>query len=116
VPLSAQAIALIKALPKIDGNSYLFPGDRDKKPLSDMTLTAITRRMNETEATRRPSGLTPPTAHRLSPMVSAPPSATGRQKSGTTHEKWQSMRLPIVCLTEWKQPITGARCWNAAPP
>ncbi len=49
VPLSDQAIRLIKALPKINGNKYLFPGDRDKKPLSDMTLTAVVRRMNESE-------------------------------------------------------------------
>ena len=49
VPLSAQAVELIKALPKIDGNPYLFPGDRDRKPLSDMTLTAVTRRMNESD-------------------------------------------------------------------
>ena len=49
VPLSTQAVELIHALPKIDGNPYLFPGDRDKKPLSDMTLTAVTRRMNESD-------------------------------------------------------------------
>ena len=52
VPLSDQAIALIKALPKIDGNEYLFPGDRARKPLSDMTLTAIIRRMNKGEKPR----------------------------------------------------------------
>lgn len=50
VPLSDQVVSLIKSLPKIDGNTYLFPGDRDKKPLSDMTLTAIVRRMNRTES------------------------------------------------------------------
>lgn len=49
VSLSEQAIALIKAQPKIDDNPYLFPGDRDKKPLSDMTLTAVIRRMNESD-------------------------------------------------------------------
>lgn len=49
VPLSEQAIQLIKALPKIGGSDYLFPGDRDKKPLSDMTLTAVIRRMNESD-------------------------------------------------------------------
>lgn len=54
VPLSEQAISLIKALPKIDGNDYLFPGDRDKKPLSDMTLTAVVRRMNESEDEKTP--------------------------------------------------------------
>ena len=52
VPLSDQAIALIKALPKIDGSDYLFPGERARKPLSDMTLTAIIRRMNKGEKPR----------------------------------------------------------------
>lgn len=49
VPLSRQAIALIEALPKIEDCPYLFPGPRDQKPLSDMTLTAVVRRMNTTE-------------------------------------------------------------------
>lgn len=54
VPLSDQAIALLKALPRIDGNEYLFPGDRDKKPLSDMTLTAVVRRLNTTKDNQPP--------------------------------------------------------------
>ena len=49
VPLSTQAGALIKALPKFEENEYLFPSPRDLKPLSDMTLTAVVRRMNTTE-------------------------------------------------------------------
>ena len=47
VPLSKQALKLLQALPKIVGNDYLFPGERDKKPLSDMTLSAIIRNFNE---------------------------------------------------------------------
>ena len=49
VPLSRQAVKLLQALPKIVGNDYLFPGERDKKPLSDMTLSAIIRNFNETK-------------------------------------------------------------------
>ncbi len=49
VPLSDQVITLLQALPRVEGNDYLFPGDRDKKPLSDMTLTAVVRRLNATE-------------------------------------------------------------------
>jgi integrase len=47
VPLSAGAIAIVKALPKIDNNDYLFPSVQHGKAISDMTLTAVIRRMNE---------------------------------------------------------------------
>lgn len=49
VPLSTQTVALIKALPRIKNNEYLFPSPRDLKPLSDMALAEVVRRMNATE-------------------------------------------------------------------
>ena len=45
VPLSKQAIAVLKAQPRIAGTDLVFPGKKDNKPLSDMALTALTRRM-----------------------------------------------------------------------
>ncbi|WP_428417582.1 tyrosine-type recombinase/integrase [Methylibium sp.] len=45
VPLSKPAVRLLKALPRLDGCDLVFPGSRGK-PLSDMTLTAILRRMD----------------------------------------------------------------------
>jgi integrase len=44
VPLSSAAVALLKALPRMAGTSLIFPGTK-RKPLSDMTLTAVMRRM-----------------------------------------------------------------------
>ncbi len=44
VPLSAQAVALLNALPRIEGVDFVFPAPRNG-PLSDMTLTAVLRRM-----------------------------------------------------------------------
>lgn len=49
VPLSAQSVALLKSLPK-DGD-LLFPGIRENKPLSDMSLTAVLRRMKSVSIT-----------------------------------------------------------------
>lgn len=46
VPLSDAAIALLKALPRIDGSNYLFPNTKGA-PLSDMTLTQVLRRMGK---------------------------------------------------------------------
>jgi len=44
VPLSAHAVKLLKALPRIKDNNLLFPAPRGSL-LSDMTLTAVLRRM-----------------------------------------------------------------------
>ncbi len=43
VPLSARALAILaeaKAL-KREGDDYVFPGTKDNKPLSDMTLSKL---------------------------------------------------------------------------
>lgn len=45
VPLSAAAVALIKSMPQIDGTDLIFPGTKGQA-LSDMSLTAVIRRMN----------------------------------------------------------------------
>jgi integrase len=44
VPLSAQAVELLEALPRFEGVDLVFPG-KSGKPLSDMTLTAVLRRL-----------------------------------------------------------------------
>lgn len=44
VPLSAEAVALLQALPRFKGVDLVFVGMKNK-PLSDMTLTAALRRM-----------------------------------------------------------------------
>lgn len=44
VPLSAPALALLTSLPRVKGTELLFPSSK-KTPLSDMTLTAVLRRM-----------------------------------------------------------------------
>lgn len=46
VPLTAQAVALLKALPRDLGSPYVFPAVRGGM-LSDMALSACMRRMNE---------------------------------------------------------------------
>jgi len=44
VPLSPPAIKLLKALPRLQGSPYVFAAPRGG-PLSDMSLSAVTRRM-----------------------------------------------------------------------
>jgi Phage integrase family. len=50
VALSAAAIQLLKALPRFDGPDLLLPGGKNN-PLSDMTLTAVLRRMGRSDIT-----------------------------------------------------------------
>ncbi|MEZ0468260.1 tyrosine-type recombinase/integrase [Phaeobacter sp. SYSU ZJ3003] len=45
VPLSPAAISLLKQLPRLEGTDVVFPGTKGQ-PLSDMSLTAVIRRMN----------------------------------------------------------------------
>ncbi len=44
VPLSRQAVALLKSLPRLEGCAYVFPS-QNLTSLSDMTLSAVMRRM-----------------------------------------------------------------------
>ena len=45
VPLSPRALAILNELPRLDGGEFVFPGMRAGRPLSDMSLTAVLRRM-----------------------------------------------------------------------
>lgn len=51
VPLSADAVALLTALPRLDGNPLVFPAARGGQ-LSDMTLSATMKRMHESEVAK----------------------------------------------------------------
>jgi integrase len=64
IPLSDAALALLDDLPAVEGVDYLFPGERAKKPLSDMSLSAVTRRMNEGE---KPAWIEPQTGAQVVP-------------------------------------------------
>ena len=43
VPLSDAAMAVLEALPRIDGNAFVFPGARYGRPLSNMALLKVMR-------------------------------------------------------------------------
>ncbi|WP_243856657.1 site-specific integrase [Paraburkholderia sp. BL6665CI2N2] len=51
VPLSARAIEIIKAQEAIRQNDYVFPGARYGKPLSNMAMLELLRRMGRTDIT-----------------------------------------------------------------
>ncbi|MBX5147179.1 tyrosine-type recombinase/integrase [Rhizobium lentis] len=45
IPLSEAAIALLKALPRVKGNPYVFPGAHEGKHLSNMAMLELVRGM-----------------------------------------------------------------------
>ena len=50
IPLSDAALKLLAALPRLDGSELIFPNGKGT-PLSDMTLTAVLRRMERGDIT-----------------------------------------------------------------
>ncbi len=51
VPLSDAAVKLLKALPRVDDGVLVFPSSKVGRPISDMTLTAVLRRMDRVNVT-----------------------------------------------------------------
>lgn len=45
VPLSEPALAVLRSVPRIEGNEFVFPGARHGKPLSSMALLQLMRGM-----------------------------------------------------------------------
>ncbi len=51
VPLSEAALDVLKQVPQVDDESLVFPGMRAHRPLSDMTMTAVLKRMKHGDLT-----------------------------------------------------------------
>lgn len=63
VPLSVQAVELLRALPAGEPDDFVFPGEKKGRPLSDMTLSAAVRRRNEKEIKWKDAGGEPIVPH-----------------------------------------------------
>ncbi|MCY1128025.1 integrase arm-type DNA-binding domain-containing protein [Frigidibacter sp. RF13] len=55
VPLTEEALALLKALPRMEDNELVFPAARGGQ-LSDMTVSAVMRRMSEADIAKSGTG------------------------------------------------------------
>ena len=51
VPLSTQALALLKRLHEARISDFVFPGEKKDRPLSNMAMEMLLRRMKVTDAT-----------------------------------------------------------------
>lgn len=51
VPLPDVAVELLKAIPRLEDTNLIFPSAKVNTPMSDMTLTAVLRRMKRNDVT-----------------------------------------------------------------
>lgn len=64
VPLTGDAVKLLKSLPRMEGSNLVFPAARGGE-LSDATLTAVIKRMHATEAKAGRKGYLDPKQHKI---------------------------------------------------
>ncbi len=98
VPLSKQAVAWLEGQTRVEGCDLLFPGTKNQ-PLSDMTLTAVMRRM---EMTAVPHGFR---SH--VPRL-------GRQSVRTTPMRWWKWRWRTPLKARWRPRTAVATSWKSA--
>lgn len=108
VPLSAAAVALLEALPRLGECDMVFPSSKGGQ-LSDMTLSATMRRIHEAEIeAERPALWTGLTSAPPCPMACAAHSAIGRQSAPPFRAKWPRSPWRTGSAMPWKPPIAGA--------
>jgi integrase len=96
VPLTPEAVALLEALPRLDGSPYVFFAPRGGM-LSDMTLSAVMRRMQEAEEKAGRPGY-------LDPMSKRPAVPHGLR---STFRQWAAERgfardMAELALAHWQ--------------
>lgn len=64
VPLSPEAVKLLKAQPRMTGNDLVFPAPRGRGELSDMTISKVMKTMHEAKAKADGIGWIDPTSKR----------------------------------------------------
>ncbi|WP_245184602.1 tyrosine-type recombinase/integrase [Halomonas salinarum] len=94
VPLSRQAVELLAQLPKVQGNTHVFPGARQGRPLSNMAMLQLMRAWGTASEA---NGAT------TSPTASARAFATGRAKSPAIPATSRRWLLLTPSRTRWRQ-------------
>jgi integrase len=95
VPLTAEAVALLESLPRMAGSPYVFFAPRGGK-LSDMSISAVMRRIQEAEVKAGRSGYLDPQTKR--PAVPHGLRSTFRQ---WTAEQGYPRDMAEIALAHW---------------
>src|SRR5215471_11287002 len=96
VPLSGAALAVLKQMHGIRHSDYVFPGGRDGRPLSEMALWMLLRRMG---------------AARSPPTASAARFETGRRSGRPSRARLLKLRSRTPSPMPWR-PRTGAATYS----
>jgi integrase len=96
VPLSADAVALLKRLEAARIGKFVFPGSRSNGPVTNYPVWDLVQRLTGKGASPHGFG----SAH-----------GVGRRKSVTT---WPSAHWRTGARTRPKRPMTGRRCRRTA--
>jgi integrase len=95
VPLTPEAVALLESLPRMEGSPYVFFAPRGGQ-LSDMTISAVMRRMQEAEIKAGRPGYLDPQSRR--PAVPHGLRSTFRQWAA---EQGYSRDMAEIALAHW---------------
>jgi integrase len=95
VPLTPEAVALLESLPRMEGSPYVFFAPRGGQ-LSDMTISAVMRRMQEAEVKAGRPGYLDPQSKR--PAVPHGLRSTFRQWAA---EQGYSRDMAEIALAHW---------------
>jgi integrase len=95
VPLAAEAVALLESLPRMEGSPYVFFAPRGGQ-LSDMTISAVMRRMQEAEVKAGRPGYLDPQSKR--PAVPHGLRSTFRQWAA---EQGYPREMAEIALAHW---------------
>jgi integrase len=93
VPLTLGTVALLEGLPRLDGSPFVFFAPRGGA-LSDMTLSAVMRRMHEADATAGGPGYLDPRSKR--PAVPHGLRSTFRQWAAERGYEWDMAELQLA--------------------
>ena len=96
VPLTARAVEIIETVSKLPNDAYVFPGMKSGAPLSDMSLSAVLRRMT------------------VAATVHGFRSSFKDWASEATSYPCPRPPLPTSQATRWSAPIAEAMPWSAA--
>jgi integrase len=96
VPLTPEAVALLKSLPRMEGSPYVFFAPRGRM-LSDMSISAVMRRMQEAELKADRPGFLDPRSKR--PAVPHGLRSTFRQWAA---ERGYPRDMAEIALAHWQ--------------
>ena len=100
VPLSDAAMQLLESLKdtKLVDTDIVFPGTRDHKPLSDITLTAMLRRMQRDDIT----------VHGFRTSF-----RDWAAEATDYPQEMAEMAWRTLWATRWRQPTGAGTCWRS---